>query len=326
MRGADGAAGHLPRAEIRLSGLLRFFSRAAFRFVLGLCFLRMIVRIAVNPLILNRRDRHLGIKLVELYENIGRGRPRIDIDALLRYECLWVHDFSSLRDGAINFEAELPQAGSFIKSVGSDRNFVHVVTPGHTPRVIQQTKFLTSPKEDQQEWKEQTEREEARFDREMKQPVKAAICFAPERNLWESLKRATKASEVRRICSRSERWLKPRWEFPSGGYIEYWPWRRILYKRAEQFVIAKLDARYPARDQRESGDYRRIEYFARVMAGLTLRASPSTAVDKLRKLKHADECRCWRCRFEIAPRFAKTLEQYLTEMRPTAQMLNDLSV
>ena len=103
-------------------------------------------------------------------------------------------------------------------------------------------------------------------------PVRIKVAAIPsESRLWEALKRADTATQVRRIYSQSKIWLKPRLEFPNGRFIEYWPFRRILYKRAEAFCRAKLDPRYPGRDQRKSGDYRRVEYLARVMAGLTVR-------------------------------------------------------
>jgi hypothetical protein len=136
--------------------------------------------------------------------------------------------------------------------------------------------------------------------------------IASERPLWDALKRAETASQVRKICTRSKIWLNPRIEFPDGGFAEYWPWRRVLYRDAEKFCQAKLDLRYPRLDKRESGDYRRIEFLSRVMAGLTMRLAPSTAVETLRKMKHPQHCSCWRCYLEIAPRYRRSLAHLLT--------------
>src|SRR5262249_27220193 len=140
-----------------------------------------------------------------------------------------------------------------------------------------------------------------------------------ERDLWEALKRARTASQVRRIYARSKIWLVHRMDFPSGGYIDWsWsPFPKALYDHAADFCRAKLDPRYPARDKRESGDYRRIEYLARAMAGVSLLKpiSRSYSVELLRKLKHLDICECWRCRYQIAPRFPRTLVQFLMEQR-----------
>jgi hypothetical protein len=140
-----------------------------------------------------------------------------------------------------------------------------------------------------------------------------------EHDLWESLKRARTASQVRRIYTRSKIWLIHRFDFPSGGYIDWsWsPFPKALYEHAEEFCRAKLDPRYPDRDKRPSGDYLRIEYLARAMAGLSLRKpiSPSYSVDLLRKLKHPDECNCWRCQDKIGARFQCSLARFLMDQK-----------
>jgi hypothetical protein len=91
------------------------------------------------------------------------------------------------------------------------------------------------------------------------------------------------------------------------------PYPKALHEHAESFCRAKLDSRYPGRDERRSGDYRRIEYLARVMAGLSLPKpiSPSYSIELLRKMKHSDECSCWRCELNIAPRYRCSLAQFL---------------
>jgi hypothetical protein len=92
---------------------------------------------------------------------------------------------------------------------------------------------------------------------------------------------------------------------------------KALYDHAAEFCRAKLDPRYPERDKRDSGDYRRSEYLARALAGLSLLKPISTSysVELLRKLKHLESCECWRCQYRIAPRFPRTLAQYLMEQR-----------
>jgi hypothetical protein len=101
-----------------------------------------------------------------------------------------------------------------------------------------------------------------------------------ERHLWEALKRARTARQARRICSQS-----------------FWRSRMsMLYERAEEFVSAlKEDPRYPRKASTK--DDRRLLYCAQVMAGISCRIPPATAVDKLRKLKHGKvrSCQCVEC-------------------------------
>jgi hypothetical protein len=266
---------------------------------------------------LKRVVLHLGTKMPQPIENKARGRPAIVVDDLLHYECRWIFDLSGMRDGTFNPEAEIPASGYFIKASGQPRESIHISVPGRLSHTVQQPKLSTTPKENQ-EWKDRTKLEEARFQEAINTRFTTAVYIPDERNYWDALKRARTASAVRRICSLSKIWLKPRREFPNGGFAEYWPYRSVLYKCAEQFCRAKLDSRYPARDQRETGDYRRIEYLARGLAGLTLGRAASTGVELLRKLQHFEQCTCWRCMLGIAPRFPKSLSEYLSEIRPPA--------
>jgi hypothetical protein len=138
-----------------------------------------------------------------------------------------------------------------------------------------------------------------------------------EKHIWEALKRAKTPAQVRRAYSRSKIWLISRLEFPSGGYYD-WSWAplpRGLYRNAEAFCRAKRDSRYPVRDKRRLGDYRRIEFLARVMAGANLLPpiSPSYSIQIFKRMKHLDGCLCWRCIRQIAPRYKRSLANYLGE-------------
>lgn len=101
-----------------------------------------------------------------------------------------------------------------------------------------------------------------------------------EQSLWEALKCARTARQVRSICRHSQ--LGSR----LGG----------LYEHAEEFLNAlKKDSRYPRKARTK--DDQRLLHCARIMAGISCRVSPVTAVDKLRKLKHAKvrNCHCAAC-------------------------------
>ncbi len=108
-----------------------------------------------------------------------------------------------------------------------------------------------------------------------------------ERELWQRLLRAETVRQVRAICGESTRWLNPVWR----GRI----FVQSLRDHADEFLAAKKDSRYPRDVRRESSDLKRIDYFARAMAGIEMNISPVTAIDRLRKWKHSARCSCWRC-------------------------------
>lgn len=163
---------------------------------------------------------------------------------------------------------------------------------------------LTAHKAMGQDWRNRVKLEESEFDaiatgQKNVTVVRPAIPGEPQ--LWDALKRAQTAAQVRRICRRSKYWLK--WEW--SGEINGRRWYRqvpsacpkALYDHATEFCEAKKSDRYPRSNDRPSSDDKRIEYLARVMAGLSLRRhiAPATAVNVLRKMKHGGGCSCWRC-------------------------------
>ena len=242
------------------------------------------------------------------------GRPRkASVQELLPFEGLWVDTFRGLRDGNPDVVALSLPRRRLMEVSGQGQEALHLLSTEKKPRTIRRPKFSTTPDEKRQ-WKSRVSDERERFERDRFAIDRTTVPAIPsERSLWNALKRAKTASQVRRICSRSKIWLKPRLEFRDGSFMEYWPWRRVLYRDAEKFCQAKRDQRYPERDKRKSGDYRRLEFLARVMAGLTVGRAPSTAVEMLRKAKHPGDCACWRCEAQIAPRYNRTLAKFLSD-------------
>jgi hypothetical protein len=274
------------------------------------------------------------MKIGQVTNNKPRGRPRIaNAEDLLRYEALWVYTFRGLRDGDPETEVETRGTSGMLMKVSGqekllimreqDREKVHITLPGKPPRTLRQPKFTSTPGE-MESWHSRVREEQKKFRRVTMghETTKTKVPALPaERNLWEALKRACTGAQVRRIYSLSKLWLTPRIEFPEGGHMELWTYRRALYKHAHEFCQAKLDSRYPGRDKRESGDYRRIEHLARVMAGLSLAKpiAPSYSIELFRKMKHLRRCRCWRCILKIAPRYRCSLARLLSQSRLPAQ-------
>lgn len=275
--------------------------------------------------------------MTQITENRPRGRPSfLDMKELLQWEGTWIELFCNLRDGARATRVETRGAsGMLIKAshdkekiyVGSEgkireqggRETIYTAIPGEKPHIEVQPRIIETT-EEMQIWRDKTQRAEEEFQRLVMgdAPRMTTTPTIPaERHIWEALKRARTAAEVRRAYSRSKIWLRSRVNYPGGGYWDWsWsPYPRELHRRAEEFCKAKLDRRYPASDMRPSGDYRRIEYFARVMAGLSLPKpiSPSYSVEVLRKLRHLRTCNCWRCSNKIAPRYSLSLARFLFE-------------
>lgn len=107
-----------------------------------------------------------------------------------------------------------------------------------------------------------------------------------EPRVWKRLVRARTAQQVRQACRQSKRWLNPEWR--GRDFV------RLLSEEADQFVKAKDDHFYP-RAPYPSSDRKRVTFFARAMAGISCDLSPSTAVGRLRKMKHGDKCPCVNC-------------------------------
>lgn len=227
-------------------------------------------------------------------------------EALQYWEGVWFAQFHALRYGLPEIEEEVTGGGSamLLKAVKPEGRTFKVLRPGREPFV--RNVKATAERNEIQDWCEQVEDAEREFGRvtrgEKIETVRRAA-IPGERDLFDALVRAKTAAQVRRICKRSKFWLKFRLDFPGGRFFEdFSACPRLLYDKAEEFCRAKLDPRYPARDARPSGDDRRIEYFARVMAGLSLLPKPykpSYAVDILRKKKHKRGCPCGRCRLPL---------------------------
>jgi hypothetical protein len=121
--------------------------------------------------------------------------------------------------------------------------------------------------------------QKAQLERELRPKVSNS-----EPSTWRALVSARTADEVREAFQKSERWLNPRWQ--GRAYVQ------DLHDGALQFVQAKRDIYYP---RRESGDEKRVVFFARAMAGISLGISPRTSIDRLRKMKHVRNCPCIHC-------------------------------
>lgn len=96
--------------------------------------------------------------------------------------------------------------------------------------------------------------------------------FEAEEHLWADLMRAETADQVTAVCDKSSFWLNPK-----RGAIEFY---RLLTERAEDFLAAKRDPRWP-RSDRPTNAGRRNRFLARALAGITTGLSIRTAQDLL---------------------------------------------
>lgn len=266
---------------------------------------------------------------------VGRAR-KIDLDSLVDGEIAWVALFCSLRDGAPETVTErYGSSGTFIRATHDEekmyvdvdgetkeiggRQTLTASVPGEEPQILRQPKIIGSA-EEMKAWEEKAQSFQDKLNRITmgEEPRKYVVpAVPPEKHIWQALLRASSPAQVRRAYSRSKIWLITRVDYPGGGFQD-WSWAplpRGLYRNAAAFCEAKRNPRYPARDKRKSGDYRRIEFLARVMAGLSLPRPirPSYSIEVFKKIKHLEGCNCWRCVRELAPRYKRSLANYLSE-------------
>jgi hypothetical protein len=205
------------------------------------------------------------------------GRPKRDptvLRQLLWWELQWQITFCGLREGLPGWDTPLPDP----KTAGLKWR---LQAPHHT-RTEDEKRF----------WRRHYE---AHIQGEDEEFTKKIVLAEPrdlpaEPEIWNALCRPrTSAEEIRRLCRRS-RYLRP---CPGS------PCPTALYHHAEEFRRAKRDERFPGggKQNRKSSDEKRIDYLARVLAGLSMPRPmrPATAVDLLRKIKHTRSCTCWRC-------------------------------
>jgi hypothetical protein len=104
--------------------------------------------------------------------------------------------------------------------------------------------------------------------------IRSDLRFEDEHGLWIGLLNATTAKQVRAICKQSSFWLNPQ-----RGGIEFY---RTLFRRANDFLAAKQDPRWP-KSNRPTSEGRRIRFLARSMAGIMMGIRIRTAQDLLAK-------------------------------------------
>src|SRR5262249_7982766 len=239
----------------------------------------------------------------------------VDLIRLVEFEGIWVEQLYCLKHGRPEFEAlSNGSSGLIVRAHGDQeayydassgtaleqkgRESIITQIAGEAPKVIRQPRIIESD-EHRKDWEEKAKNIEEMTQRILmgSEPRKGIVLAKPdERHLWEALKKAKTGAQVRKIVKKSRIWLIWRIEFPRGGFVEL-VWTRVpkaLFDHADQFCEAKLDPRYPGRDKREVADYWRMEYIARVLAGLSLvePISPSYSVEILRKIKHSEDCFC----------------------------------
>ena len=205
------------------------------------------------------------------------GRPKRDpavLRGLLAREFAWQIAFCGLREGLPEWDTSIPNP----ETVGLKWSR----PKSHMPRTKDEKAF----------WRKHYADHLMEADKEFTEK----IILAPPREvpgepqLWKALSDPqTGARKVRSICLQS-RVLRFLYSNPSST---------PLYRYAREFCRAKKDKRYPSggKQGRPSSDQKRVDYLARVMAGLSLRKpiAPATAVDLLRKMTHKRGCTCWRC-------------------------------
>jgi len=105
----------------------------------------------------------------------------------------------------------------------------------------------------------------------------SAVVAAPE--IWEQLKRADSVKEIQKVARRIRRWAS-RYR-PRNDWATRLP--DTLASNADKVLIAKRLPNYPQAPEakRPRSDDKRIEFFAKVLAGAMLDIAPITAAKRL---------------------------------------------
>jgi hypothetical protein len=106
--------------------------------------------------------------------------------------------------------------------------------------------------------------------------------LSPQPQLWEQLKRSRSVKQMRRATVEIYNWL-----LTAVPGVQNMPEFRIaLCGRAEDLFRARKLWNYPSAGRlRPTSDNKRIEFFAKALAGLMLKVSPATATRKLANWK-----------------------------------------
>ncbi len=262
---------------------------------------------------------HLGIKVK------GR-RQTVDLQRLVHDECVWTLWLYSFAYGTPEIETNIPRPGVAITEVPRETE---------PPPSYRETASGLFRKFAETRQRGERRRNLRRQKEEHEQALKMLFLHTltlpgsepgSDEHLWRILKKRWATALETRAALADE---KPAW-FGASLFAE----PKVLSERAEEFCRAKRDARYPWKDKRRSGDMRRIEYMARVLAALSQpRCSVSYGVELLRKMPHGPGCTCWKCNVRLLSRepareararrrqTAKRLFRFFAEKKPLQPFL-----
>jgi hypothetical protein len=279
------------------------------------------------------------------FELRSRGRKPLHLGLLSTWEFEWYKAFHLLRD-----TTQLPADPNFVAaSERATKEEIRWWKKASVKEILGDMQPGTLPPFDEVP---EGEREKAKKHWEMRE--------------WTWLKDFAEQQRQAEIAA-LERWLKPRETLARAERREYWKtlaapdasteatehscqkWKNLPDVRAlgmgvfadhvlaniEEFRRMKLDQRYPGPD----ADYSRMEHLARGMAGVMVDASPFTAIQRLRLMKHDQggplwvekeswvdtngksnevpaHCRCWRCTLKRSRRKWSRLRTLQEEGHP----------
>jgi hypothetical protein len=166
------------------------------------------------------------------------------------------------------------------------------------------------------EWADSQRNEEIIWLERLLKPTQPRAA-ATGKKIWRDLLRAATYADVRKACGRWSR-------LPAIRGAGLTPFPDHVRTNAAQFLAMKRNKRFP---KSTYGDYSRIEYLARGMAGIMVSRSPMTGIERLRNMKHSrggpfwteregnqllprdrQRCGCWRCNMKRGNELTKNLQ------------------
>jgi hypothetical protein len=196
-----------------------------------------------------------------------RGPKRVAVRDLRLEASKWAHLLFVLRDGQPGLIQKINTKTPWLRREGGGEEFLVQISPIVVARIVPaKNAHLKLPA--------QLRTKDYLFSR----PV------MPDSRSWNDLKRARSVQDMQRVAQSVRRWVRRfpsgvRWpdEFPRKVLLQF---PRVVHAHAADLIKAKRMPHYPRTDRPRSDD-KRVEFFAKILAGSTLGIAPATATKRL---------------------------------------------
>lgn len=202
-----------------------------------------------------------------------RGRKPVDLELLKGSATVWASFLYTLRDGQSGLIQKV-KWGPVIELRPDAKGYAHqgsrVVFVGKKPLRYRSSQVILGAKIIPLECAT------AKFPKlKLEKGWTISPPVLPKPEAWKQLKRARSVEEVRQAGESIRKW-----ERKFGPLVAWRELPKTIHSHANEILGARRLPNYP-RTNRPTSDDKRLLFFAKVMAGLTLGIAPATAVKRL---------------------------------------------